>query len=245
MDSTASTSNPHIARSAPSWMRKVVSRLPEPLLAQLEQIRYMGLPEPFRTVRRHSLLTYINLFFLQELGRRLDHLGIEGDFVECGVYRGGSAGVLGYSAQSSPFRRHLWLFDSFEGMPAATEKDDDYSHQIENLFVGSEEQTRSILSRLQIQSDNYTIVRGRFENTYATVKRTPVALLHVDCDFYEPVKLTLEKFYPDVVSGGYVVFNDYGSFAGCRTATDEFMSAWEIAAPLIQIDKDAYFFQKP
>jgi O-methyltransferase len=164
--------------------------------------------------------------------------------VECGVYRGGSAGVLGHGLTQSSLPRKLWLYDSFEGMPKASDKDDAYSHQIEAQFVGSEEQTRRILSKLNVEKDRFTIVRGRFEQTFSSVKASPVALLHVDCDFYEPVKLTLETFYPHVVPGGFVIFNDYGSFQGCRTAADEFIAANGIKSPLIQIDQDAYYFQK-
>jgi O-methyltransferase len=230
---------------AESLKRKIFRRLPAPWRERVEAFRYRGLPEPLRTVRPHSMLSLINLVTLQELARRLDMAKTAGDFVECGVYRGGSAGVLGDALMNSPIPRRLWLYDSFEGMPKASEKDDAHSHAIESQYVGSEEQARRILHKLRVAEDKFTIVRGRFEKTFGSVKPTPVALLHVDCDFYEPVKLTLETFYPLVVAGGFVIFNDYGSFQGCRTAADEFMSANSIKAPLIQIDQDAYYFQKP
>jgi O-methyltransferase len=72
--------------------------LPQPLLELAYTFRYFGFPEPFRTVRPYSLLSNLNLFFLQELAQRLDREEIAGNFVECGVYRGGSAGILGYEA---------------------------------------------------------------------------------------------------------------------------------------------------
>ena len=190
------------------------------------------------------MLSLINLVTLQELARRLDATKVAGDFVECGVYRGGSAGVLGDALMNSPIPRRLWLYDSFEGMPKASEKDDAHSHAIESQYVGSEDQARRILHKLRVAQDKFTIVRGRFEQTFSSVTAKPVALLHVDCDFYEPVKLTLETFYPHVVKGGFVIFNDYGSFQGCRTATDEFLAAKAIKSPLIQIDQDAYYLQK-
>ena len=52
-----------------------------------------------------------------------------------------------------------------------------------------------------------------------------MSLLHVDCDFYNPVKLTLETFYPHMEPNGFVILNDYGGFAGCRAATDEFLGS--------------------
>jgi O-methyltransferase len=229
---------------AESLKRKIFRRLPTSWQELIESYRYRGLPDPLRIVRPHSMLSLINLVTLQELARRLDTAKTAGDFVECGVYRGGSAGVLGDALMNSPIPRRLWLYDSFEGMPKASEKDDAHSHSIESQYVGSEEQARRILQRLRVAENKFTIVRGRFEQTFGTAKHIPIALLHVDCDFYDPVKLTLEAFYSAVVPGGFVIFNDYGSFQGCRTAADEFIAANEIKDPLIQIDQDAYYLQK-
>lgn len=220
-------------------------RLPEPFEEAAESLRYGGLPLPVRTVRRHSMLSYINLFFLQELARRADVLELRGDFVECGVYRGGSAGVLGYQAMRSPANRKLRLYDAFAGMPAASERDDDYSRSIQGQFVGSEAQTRRILHRLGVAESRYEIVRGWFEDTLPRAEPRPVSLLHVDCDFYDPVKLTLETFYPHVERNGFIVLNDYGGFAGCRAAADEFLGKTGAHGSLHQIDQDAYYFQKP
>jgi len=219
--------------------------LPQPLLELAYTFRYFGFPEPFRTVRPYSLLSNLNLFFLQELAQRLDREEIAGNFVECGVYRGGSAGILGYEAIRSKFQRKLWLYDSFAGMPEAMEKDDDYSKTLKGTCLGSENQTRRILRRLNVPETQYTIIAGLFEDTLPQAEKTKIALLHIDCDFYNPVKLSLEIFYESVESGGYVVLNDYGHFQGSRLATDEFIRNLNLELHLVQIDKDAYYFQKP
>ena len=211
----------------------------------LHTVRYSGLPDPVRTVRPYSQLSYLNLFFLQELARRVEAAELPGDFVECGVYRGGSAGVLGAEAMKSRFARRIWLYDSFAGMPAASEQDDALSHEIRGQFVGSVDDTKRILGRLGVPADRYRIVVGFFADTLPTAERPPIALLHIDCDFYDPVKLALETFYPVVQKGGYVVLNDYGYFLGCRTATDEFLALQAPGVTLQQIDSDAYFFQRP
>ncbi|AFZ21391.1 TylF/MycF/NovP-related O-methyltransferase [Allocoleopsis franciscana] len=231
-----------LRQSAKSKLQKIS---PQPLLELAYDLRYFGLPEPFRTVRPHSLLSYINLFFLQELAQRLEREEIPGDFVECGVYRGGSAGVLGYEAKRSKFSRRLWLYDSFAGMPETVEKDDDSSRSLTGSYVGSEQQTRRIMHRLKVPEEQYTIVVGLFEDTFPAAERVEIALLHIDCDFYNPVKLSLEKFYEFVQPGGYVLLNDYGYFQGSRLATDEFISQLNHPVHLVQIDKEAYYFQKP
>lgn len=231
-----------LKQSAKAKLQKIS---PQPLLELAYDLRYFGLPEPFRTVRPHSLLSYINLFFLQELAQRLEREKIPGDFVECGVYRGGSAGVLGYEAIRSKFSRKLWLYDSFAGMPETVEKDDDSSRALTGSYIGSEQQTRRIMHRLKVPEEQYTIVVGLFEDTFPVAEQVEIALLHIDCDFYSPVKLSLEKFYELVQPGGYVLLNDYGYFQGSRLATDEFISQLNHPVNLLQIDKEAYYFQKP
>jgi O-methyltransferase len=216
--------------------------MPARIMDWLLELRHGSLPVPYRVVRPHSLVSNLNLLFLAELLRRVDASRTPGDVVECGVYRGGSAGVLAYHAVRSPFPRKVWLYDAFSGMPPTTDKDDDYSRSIVGQFVGSEKQTRRILSRLHIPTDRFQIVRGWFNETLPQAPVGQIALLHVDCDFYDPVLLTLKTFYPAVAPGGFLVFNDYGSFLGCRQAVDEFFEAE--SSNLIQIDSDAYYMVK-
>jgi O-methyltransferase len=181
---------------------------------------------------------------MDELCRRVGEEGIRGDFVECGVYRGGSAGILGLEATRSP-DRHLWLFDAFAGMPAPGERDDSAAETIATGFVGSEADTRRVLERLGIPPDRYTLVVGWLEETLPELEKPPVALLHIDTDFHDPVKIALEQFYPHVSPGGYVVLNDYGAFEGCRLATDGFLAEHEPGAELIPMDPIAAYFRKP
>lgn len=223
---------------------KVKDMLPAPVRDFVQRCRYFGLVEPMRTVRGDSLLSYLNLFFLQELAQRLAAENLRGDIVECGVYRGGSAGVLAYELLRDPTPRHLWLYDAFAGMPPAGANDDTKAQQIEGQFVGSDTQTRRILRRIGLPKERYDICVGWFDQTFPAAPRVPLALLHVDCDFYASVQLTLARFYPDVVPGGYVVLNDYGSFEGCRRATDEFIASLPERPSMTQIDRDAWFFRK-
>ena len=81
--------------------------------------------------------------------QRLGRLGIEGDIVECGVYKGGRAAVLGSAMLrlDDERPRKLWLFDSFAGMPPAGEQDGAFSHTLKVTYVGSEQQTRALLGQ--------------------------------------------------------------------------------------------------
>lgn len=230
---------PAKGRSRRSLTRRIGARLRRP------DMDGWNPGEPWSSAVGASLVTPLKLFFLHELTDRLGRLGIEGDIVECGVYRGGSAAVLGWAMMRLAQPRKLWLFDSFGGMPPAGEHDGEFSHRLQGRYVGSRQQTRDILTRVGVPPDRFEIVEGLYEEVYPALDPPPTALLHVDCDLYESVKLSLEKFFPVLAEGGYVVLNDYGIYKGAKEATDEFLAASGLDVELVAIDPTAAFFQKP
>ena len=66
------------------------------------------------------------------------------------------------------------------------------------------------------------LVAGLFEDTIRP--DGPVALAHVDGDWYESVKLCLDRIWPVLSPGGVIVIDDYDHWSGCRTAVDEFLA---------------------
>ena len=55
--------------------------------------------------------------------------------------------------------------------------------------------------------------------------QTEIAFAHIDCDWYDPVKLCLARIVPRLSAGAYVVLDDYNDYGGCRRAVDEFLQA--------------------
>ena len=47
-------------------------------------------------------------------------------------------------------------------------------------------------------------------------------ILFIDVDLYEPTKIILERLYDKVTTGGIIIFDDYGAFAGTNKAVDDF-----------------------
>jgi O-methyltransferase len=216
------------------------------LLKGLASRRAPRLEEPWRSAFTESLVSPLNLYFLHELIERLGRLDIEGDIVECGVYRGGSAAVLGWSMMRlDGDSRKLWLFDSFAGMPVASDRDGAYSRTLEGAYVGSEERTRQLLQRVGLPPHRYRILKGLFADTFPQVETPRTALLHIDCDFFDPVRLTLEKFMPSVTPGGFLVLNDYGIYKGARDAADGYLRDHGVEVEPVAIDPTAAFFQMP
>ena len=180
---------------------------------------------------------------LFRLARQLDRDGVQGAFVDCGVWNGGSTILLSNAAPE----REVWAFDSFEGLPEADPSlDGDEAQDWTGECLGAEDMLREGFRKFA-HPERLHVVKGWFEDTFpgALDEVGQVALLHADGDWYESVKLTLETFYDRIAPGGYVVLDDYGHWIGAKRATDEFRAARGITAPLITVDYAGRYWRKP
>lgn len=195
----------------------------------------------FARVFPYTQLNYVRLSNNYELAKKLNKKRISGNFVECGVWKGGSAVILASMAG----KRMVWLFDSFEGMPKTKLK---YDQKIlkkgDNL--ASEEEVKSLLRGLDLDK-NVIIKKGWFNQTLLRNKKKigKIALLRIDADFYESTKSCLDNLYDQVVTDGYVILDDYFGFQGCRKAVDGFFKKRKLNIKIIKLDNDGGFFKKP
>lgn len=199
-----------------------------------------------RAVKPYTLLHYPRLSALHDAARGLDAAGVPGCIVECGVWNGGSAGLLARAAAG----RRLWLFDSWQGAPAPTARDVSArgSRGRRRMFLGSRAKVEALLfERLGVEPSRVRLEPGWFEATLSRRRAEigPIALLHLDCDWYASVKLCLETLYDAVVPGGFVFIDDYGYWCGCRQAVDEFLAARRLQARLAPIDASGACLRKP
>lgn len=212
---------------------------------------FTRLPQPTPTCERilslvqpHTMVGDKRLRCLWDLVHRIDREEIPGDVVECGVWNGGSAAVLGNTATRSMPKRMLWLFDSFQGLPKPTDEDGEESHGWGGKLCGDPDRLRRVLADVGADMKRVRIVKGWFEHTLSQVDIPRIALLHLDADWYTSTRLCLETFYPCVVPGGFIVMDDYGHWEGCRRATDEFISTQGVNIALHEIDYTGRWFQK-
>jgi hypothetical protein len=185
---------------------------------------------------------------LYELASNLERENIDGSFVECGVWNGGSAGIISLVAEGGR-GRHVWLFDSWEGLPEPTEMDVSYSGELgrAGMDFGYEEKVRRLLfEKLNLDEGRISIVKGWFEKTIPPLRERigPIALLHLDCDWYKSVRFCLDQLYDAVVQGGIVAIDDYGHWKGCKKAVDEFVTSRNLVVKLARVDYTAVYFRK-
>lgn len=170
-----------------------------------------------------------------------DHVivkGVLGDMVECGVCNGGTAAILAHFASQAG--KTTWLFDSFEGMPPVTEEDGpgtdgNTAKSCVGKCVGNIDKVREVIALAGGDLDKVTIVRGLFKKTFLTVFVPRIAMLILDSDWYESEKLCLRKFYSSVSKGGFVYFDDFYYWPGCRRAAEEFFREMGLRPELNQV----------
>lgn len=159
------------------------------------------------------------------------------------------------------------LFDSFEGLPQPSEHDvdvlapfrsqhpdlelDDGTDQRELQGIGAcaaplMEVYRLFFGVLGIDPHHVVIHEGWFQDTVPKAARTlgPIAVLRIDGDWYESTKVCLEHLYDHVVDDGFIIFDDYGTFSGCRKAVDEFFTARQLSPELTGIDGEGVYFRR-
>lgn len=134
-------------------------------------------------------------------------LAPQGCFVEIGVYKGGSAGVLYEIAQRHG--RALYLYDTFRGIPFADPVD---SHAVGSFSDCDVEEVRKAMPKAHV-------VQGVFPASI--VPMPPIAMAHIDADQYRSTLDACRTLSPLMVKGGYMLFDDYRGVNGCIKAVNE------------------------
>jgi O-methyltransferase len=203
-------------------------------------------------VESHTMLSYQRLVTLWQQVRYLDRAGVQGCLVECGTWKGGAAALMALAhRESGKPHRDLHLFDSFEGLPEPDRAHDGdmavryagarASGMLRSIgkCVGTLEDNRQAVSAIAGYPSSLTHFHvGWFQDTLHTLPASfgEIALLRIDGDWYESTKICLDMLFPQVVSGGIVVIDDYGKWSGCRKAVDEFMATLHRPLLLNHID---------
>jgi O-methyltransferase len=182
----------------------------------------------------HQGLTMIGLRRLDDLQACVEAIvrdGVRGDLIEAGAWRGGAAMLMRATLDTLGDSRTVWVADSFQGFAADAAGD---LPGFDFLAVPLDE-VRASFARLGLQH-GVEFVPGFFEDTLAGLAGRSWALVRLDADTYEPTMAALDALYPGLVPGGYLIADDYGSFAECRRAVDEFRGRHGITEPIEPID---------
>lgn len=176
---------------------------------------------------------------------------IPGDFVECGVWKGGSSMLIALTLlELKSTDRKIYLYDTFEGMTEPCEEDHKlldnnlsankkWNDQKKNGFNGwcyaSLSEVKDNMYLTEYLKDHIVFVKGKVEETIPKIMPASISILRLDTDFYESTKHELLYLFPILLKGGVLIIDDYGSWSGSKKAVDEYFSNSNIL--LNRIDK--------
>lgn len=169
----------------------------------------------------------------------LEDRAVPGILLECGCALGGSSIILAHAKAKT---RPLFLFDVFGMIPPPSGQDGQKAlDRFEVINAGKSEglngseyygYTSDLIGRVRTSFEKFDcppdenkviFVQGLYENTLNI--NQPVAFAHIDCDWYESVKLCLTEIVPHLVVGGILIIDDYHYYQGCKKAVDEYFAA--------------------
>lgn len=203
-------------------------------------------------VRVFTMTSVERMYALYKSVEYIQQAQIPGDIVECGVWRGGSMMLVALTLLSLGHRdRDLFLFDTYQGLPAPDEsKDVDlWGNRAIDGWLGRQtsaegshwaeaglEDVRANLQATGYPHDRIHFVKGMVEQTIPDYAPENIALLRLDTDWYASTNHEMENLFPRLSSNGVLIIDDYGHFKGARQAVDDYMADHGLALLLNRID---------
>jgi hypothetical protein len=206
----------------------------------------------FTKVAPYTMTSQERIFGLIEAVKYLEKNKIEGNIVECGVWKGGSMlAVAEMLLKINNDKRELYLYDTFEGMSEPTKADISFDDQkAENLLnkykkdnpvwaYSTMETVKKTMSLSVYPKSHIHYIKGKVEDTIPSSIPGRIALLRLDTDWYESTKHELIHLFPKLVRGGVLIIDDYGFWKGARKAVDEYIEENNIQILLNRLDDTA------
>jgi hypothetical protein len=202
-------------------------------------------------VRPYTITSNDRLYALIESVRYILLNDIKGAMLECGVFMGGSMMTIALTLMTEGVTdRELYLFDTFEGMPAPGEKDIDHKgipafeefsqkkiSDVSSTWVNASlESVKQAMLLTGYPSEKIHFIKGLVEETIPEKAPETIALLRLDTDWYQSTIHELTHLYPRLSPKGILIVDDYGHFKGAREAVDEYFHKNKMVPFLHRID---------
>ena len=170
---------------------------------------------------------------------------IEGDLIECGVWRGGACIWMKSILNEYQSQKHVLVADSFCGFPVNLKYglDQEESYIQEEVLKVTKDTVKKNFADYGVLDDSVEFIEGFFSETLSKLKRS-ISLLRIDCDLFESTTDVLENLYFQVVKGGFVIIDDYGKLPVCKLAVDMFRMKYKIVEQIELIDYSGIYWRK-
>ena len=209
-------------------------------------VREIGLDWP---ANAQSMIGQKRMLQLQRAAEFVIERDIPGDFIETGVWRGGSCILLRAILKVyGVVDRKVWVADSFAGLPPPDPERypaDAAStfHEFKALAVPLAS-VQENFRRYDLLDDQVEFLVGWFKDSLPKAPIEKLAILRLDGDLYESTLDALTALYDKVSTGGFIIVDDYGVVENCRIAVSDFREAQKITDTIYNIDGTGVFWQK-
>lgn len=185
-----------------------------------------------------------SMIFLLEKALKLD-----GDVVECGVFRGASFRRICKSVRDLAPAKTVYGLDSFSGFLG----DDIGEHDVtrfrpKDRLAGKFTFAGDVPERLEEFGTAYAIkirlLKGYFNETLSCIPAGDLCFIHLDSDTYRSHLECLAALYDRLVDGGTIVYDDYKAPAwpGATKAIEEFLITKCNDVRLCEVRKQAAWY---
>lgn len=192
--------------------------------------------ELYKKVKDYTLVPIERCYSLYQTVNYIIKNSIEGDLVECGVWKGGSSMLMAFTLlEAGISNRKIYLYDTFDGMTKPGEMDgqdekDQWEREkvtdtLNNMCYSPIEEVKANMNKTGYPAANIILVKGKVEETLPGKMPFKISLLRLDTDWYESTKHELIHLYPLLEKYGILIVDDYGAWQGARKATDEYFSS--------------------
>ena len=173
----------------------------------------------------------------------LKTISLSGNIVECGVATGATLALFKNLQKEFNCSRKIWGFDSFEGFSPAADEDgsfftntqDTYNVKYSRYTLDYVRQNLIDLGAQNSGDTDISLIKGWIPQSFEFYDGSPISLINLDVDIYEPTKGTLEFFWPLLQENGIILLDEYDfdrdieKFPGAKKAVDEFCKAKNIS----------------
>jgi hypothetical protein len=170
---------------------------------------------------------------------------LAGSWIECGVFRGMTALMLAQvrAGQTAGWQGEgLVLVDSFEGLSPAVAEDGvrAKAHVQSGAFKVDYAAVKAVFNAWP----GIEWRRGWIPSSLNGLEQRQWSLVHLDVDLYEPTLACIQRIYPNLIPGGVIINDDYGSdlFPGARRAWDEYFGGADL--PFVVLPSGQAIFLK-
>lgn len=174
---------------------------------------------------------------------------IPGDFMECGVWRGGSAIFMRAILKAHGIKdRIVYVADSFEGCPKSNiekyPQDKCLELDLYKELAVPLDQVRANFACYGLLDEQVSFIKGWFKDTLPNVNVKRLAVLRLDGDLYESTMDVLTNLYEKLSIGGYLIVDDFGAIPACKEAVLDYRKANGINDEIVGIDWAGAYWQK-